>query len=47
MSKKNQAKREAYAKKQEQKGKNVMKWIFVALAILAVVYLVWSFNILT
>lgn len=46
MSKKNQAKRDAFAKKQEEKGKKVMKWIFVVLAILAVIYLVWSFSII-
>lgn len=46
MSKKNQAKRDAFVKKQEEKGKKVMKWIFVVLAILAVIYLVWSFSII-
>ena len=46
MSKKSNVKREAYAKKQEEKGKKVMKWIFVVLAILAVIYLVWSFSII-
>ena len=46
MSKKNSAKREAWQKKQEAKGKNVMKWIFGVLIILAIVYLVWTFSII-
>ena len=42
MSKKSNAKREAYKKKQEQQGKNVVNWNFevqVALAVLYMVYL--------
>ena len=35
MSKKNQSKREAYAKKQEEKGKKVVGWIFGGLIILS------------
>ena len=46
MSKKTNVKREAWQKKQEQKGKNVMKWIFGVLIILAVIYLVWTFSII-
>ena len=46
MSKKNSAKREAWQKKQEAKGKNVMKWIFGVLIVLAIIYLVWTFSII-
>lgn len=38
MSKKNQAKREAYAKKQEEKGKNLIMWIIGILIALGAVY---------
>ena len=41
MSKKSTAKREAYKKKQEQQGKNVVNWIFGVLVGLAVLYLVY------
>ena len=44
MSKKNQSKREAYAKKQEEQGKKVVTWIFAGLIVLAIVYLVWTFG---
>ena len=47
MSKKNQTKREAYAKKQEEKGKKVVAWIFGGLIILAVVYLIWTFSMMS
>ncbi len=47
MSKKNQTKREAYAKKQEEKGKKVMVWIFGVLLALALIYLIWSFSLLS
>lgn len=45
MSKKNQSKRDAYAKKQEEKGKKVMVWIFGVLLALALIYLIWSFSL--
>lgn len=35
-NKKNNAKREAYAKKQEEQGKKVVMWIFGALVALAI-----------
>ena len=35
------AKHEAYEKKQEAKGKNVVNYIFVCLIVLAVLYLVF------
>lgn len=47
MSKKNQLKRDAYAKKQEEKGKKVMVWIFGVLLALALIYLIWSFSLLS
>lgn len=47
MSKKKQnAKREAYAKKQEEEGKKVVTWIFAGLIILAVIYLIWTFAMM-
>lgn len=47
MSKKNQSKRDAYAKRQEEKGKKVMVWIFGVLLALALIYLIWSFSLLS
>lgn len=47
MSKKNQSKRDAYARKQEEKGKKVMVWIFGVLLALALIYLIWSFSLLS
>lgn len=46
MNKKVNAKREAYAKKQEEQGKKVVTWIFVGLIILAVIYLIWTFTMM-
>ena len=43
MSKKLNAKREAYKKKQEQQGKNVVNWIFGVLVALAVLYPVYLY----
>ena len=40
------AKREAYAKKQEEQGKKVVTWIFGGLIILAVIYLIWTFTMM-
>jgi hypothetical protein len=45
-NKKVNAKREAYAKKEEEKGKKVVGWIFGGLIILAVVYLIWTFSMM-
>lgn len=47
MSKKVNAKREAYAKKQEENGKKVVNWIFGVLILLAIIYLVWTFSIMS
>lgn len=44
MSKKNNAKKEAWQKKQEEKGKKIVGWIFGGLILLAVIYLVWTFS---
>ncbi|MBP3844914.1 MAG: hypothetical protein J6E48_07240 [Prevotella sp.] len=38
MSKKGQAKREAYAKKQESKGKNLIMWIIGILIALGLIF---------
>ena len=46
MNKKANVKREAYAKKQEEKGKKVVAWIFGGLIILAVIYLIWTFAMM-
>ena len=45
-NKKVNAKREAYAKKQEEQGKKVVTWIFAGLIILAIIYLIWSFSMM-
>ena len=47
MNKKVNAKREAYAKKQEEQGKKVVTWIFGGLIILAVIYLIWTFSMMS
>jgi hypothetical protein len=47
MSKKNNAKREAYAKKQEEQGRKVVIGIFAGLIVLAVIYLVWTFAMMS
>ena len=46
MSKKVNKKREAYAKKQEEQGKKVVMWIFGALIVLAIIYLIWTFTMM-
>ena len=43
---KTNAKREAYAKKQEEQGKKVVTWIFAGLIVLAVIYLIWTFAMM-
>lgn len=43
--KKLNARQKAYAEKQEQEGRNVVKWIFIVLILLAVLFCVYSiFN---
>ncbi|MBO6187383.1 MAG: hypothetical protein J6O23_02635 [Prevotella sp.] len=46
MNKKVNAKREAYAKKQEEQGKKVVTWIFGGLIVLAIIYLIWTFAMM-
>ena len=46
MNKKVNAKREAYAKKQEEKGKKIVGWIFGGLIVLAVGYLIWTLSMM-
>ena len=45
-NKKVNAKRDAYAKKQEEQGRKVVTWIFAGLIVLAVIYLIWTFTIM-
>lgn len=40
------AKRDAYAKKQEEQGRKVVTWIFAGLIVLAVIYLIWTFTMM-
>ena len=42
MSKKGNAKREAYQKKQEEQGRKVVNWIFGVLVVLAIIFAVWT-----
>ena len=42
MSKKNNAKRKAYAKKQEESGKKVVMWIIGVLIAVGVLYAIWT-----
>ena len=46
-NKKVNAKREAYAKKQEEQGKKVVSWIFGGLIVLAIIYLIWTFTMMS
>ena len=45
--KKTNVKREAYAKKQEEQGKKVVMWIFGILIALAIVYMIWTFSMMS
>lgn len=45
MSKKNNAKRVAYQKKQEQQGRNVVTWIICGLIGLAILYFIWTVSV--
>ena len=42
MAKKTNAKREAYQKKQEQQGKNIVMWIIGFLIALGLIFAVWT-----
>ena len=38
------AKRVAWQKKEEEKGRKVVNWIFGVLILLAILYLVWTYT---
>jgi len=42
MNKKVNAKKEAYAKKQEEKGRNLVMWIIGVLIVLGILYACWT-----
>ena len=42
MSQKNNAKRVAYQKKQEQQGKSVVTWIICVLIVLGLAFAIWT-----
>ena len=42
MAKKVNAKREAYQKKQEQQGKNIVMWIIGCLIALGLIFAIWT-----
>ena len=46
MNKKVNAKKEAYAKKQEEQGKKVVMWIFGGLILFAIIYMIWTFSMM-
>ena len=46
MSKKKNAKRDAWQKKEEEKGRKVVNWIFGVLILLAILYLVWTYTMM-
>ena len=47
MNKKVNAKKEAWQKKQEEKGKKIVGWIFGVLILLAIIYLIWTFSMMS
>ena len=47
MNKKVNAKKEAWQKKQDEKGKKVVGWIFGVLILLAIIYLIWTFSMMS
>ena len=46
MSKKLNAKRVAWQKKEEEKGRKVVNWLFGVLILLAILYLVWTYTMM-
>ncbi len=42
MNDKSKARRAAYEKRQEEKGRKIVNWIFAILVILAVIFIVYS-----
>lgn len=47
MSKKENVKRVAYQKKQEEQGRKVVNWIFGVLVVLAIIFAVWTILIMS
>ena len=47
MNKKVNAKKEAWQKKQEEKGKKIVGWIFGVLILLDIIYLIWTFSMMS
>ena len=45
MNDKSKARRAAYEKRQEEKGRKIVNWIFAVLVILAVIFIVYSATI--
>ncbi len=45
MNDKSKARRAAYEKRQEEKGRKIVNWIFAALVILAVIFIIYSATI--
>jgi len=46
MSKKMNAKRVAWQKKEEEKGRKVVNWIFGVLILLGILFLVWNYTMM-
>lgn len=46
MSQKGKARRAAFKARQEQEGKKVVRWIFIVLIILAIIYIAYSFSVI-
>lgn len=47
MSEKGKARRAAYEAQQEKKGRRVVNWIFAVLVILAILYIIYTFAIMS
>ncbi len=45
MNDKSKARRAAYEKRQEEKGRKIVNWIFAVLVILAVIFIIYSATI--
>lgn len=41
------AKQKAYAQKQEKEGRKVVNWIFGGLIVLAIIYVCWTFYMMS
>lgn len=47
MSDKGKARRAAYEAQQEKKAKRVVNWIFASLVLLAILYIIYTFGIVS